>query len=316
MLLTDLAEPLVDKGLLPDWREFIGALKKSSTIAIHTKEANKQHYEVPTQYFLKCLGARLKYSSCIYPSPDYTLPLIPDAVHKLLNELENRMLDTYAERAELVDGQRLLDLGCGWGSLCLFLAEKFPNSPITAISNSSTQRQYIESVCAKKGFKNVTVVTKDANMFEHIKNYEELFKKVSSWLVPETGRLFVHVFVHREWPHHFDTGEENSWMAKYFFTGGTMPSYDLFLHFPSHHLLLNRWAVDGRHYSLTLEPWRRLQDAHPTEITPVFEEAYAESAKNGDGDATARWNRWRVFYLACIELFAYDEGREWFVGNY
>ncbi|KAJ3335562.1 hypothetical protein HDU93_005040 [Gonapodya sp. JEL0774] len=364
MPLTDLAEPLIDKGLLPDWmlrmgirhllagrvrgwsetdietldgakREFINSLKKSESIAINTKEANQQHYEVPTPYFLSSLGRRLKYSSCLYPSPEFVLPSDTKAVLSALNDAEERMLACYSERADLKDGQRMLDLGCGWGSLCLYLAEHYPNSSITALSNSATQREHIESMCVQRGFKNVKVVTRDANlvtledlggltfdrivsveMFEHMKNYEELFRKVSSWLVPETGRLFVHVFVHREWPYHFDAGEDNSWMAKYFFTGGTMPSLDLFLHFPAHLHLLDRWSVDGRHYSLTLESWLRLMDAHHDTIMPVFETAYKESQERGDGDATAWWNRWRVFYVACSELFKYNGGSEWFVGHY
>ena len=281
--LSAFYEPVLDRGILPDFlvrqgvrhllsrrlsqldhgsitqndavkTAYIQNLKSTETIALHTKDANEQHYEVPTEFFQLCLGERLKYSSCLF-----------EQGAKTLDQAEVAMLELYVQRAGIEDGMSILDLGCGWGSLCLFLCERFPNSPIYALSNSSTQREFIMEKASQKGFKNLQVFTGDINafdmpsnqtfdrilsieMFEHMKNYESLFSKVASWLVPETGRLFVHVFAHKEMPYDFKTEEDNSWMARYFFTGGTMPSQDLFLWFQKDMEVVNRWTVDGRNY--------------------------------------------------------------------
>ncbi|KAJ3124490.1 hypothetical protein HK098_001101 [Nowakowskiella sp. JEL0407] len=338
-------EPLIDSGYVPDYItrrgiqyllsrriqqlekggvtennaakvEFIKSLREVNQVAIHTKEANEQHYEVPTKFFLKSLGKRLKYSSCYFESGATNL-----------DEAEEAMLALYAERAEIVDGQSILDLGCGWGSNCLYLCEKFPNCKITALSNSNTQREYIMGVAKSKGFKNLEVFTGDINtfqwptpkifdrivtveMFEHMKNYEALLHKVSTWLVPETGRLFIHVFCHKSQPYSFNTDEANSWMAKYFFTGGTMPSEDFFLWFQKHVEVVDRWSVNGKNYGQTSEEWLKLMDANKKEIMPTFVECY------GEKDASIWFQRWRVFYLACAELFNYADGQEWFVVHY
>ncbi|KAJ3077654.1 hypothetical protein HK102_005064 [Quaeritorhiza haematococci] len=236
------------------------------------------------------------------------------------------MLNCYVERAEVEDGMSILDLGCGWGSLCLYLAERFPKSKITALSNSSGQRQYIMGVANKKGFKNLEVITADINaatldkqfdriisieMFEHMKNYEALFRKVSSWLKPETGRLFVHVFANSKMPYDFRTEDDNSWMARYFFTGGTMPSEDLFLFFQKDLEVLDRWVVDGTHYAKTSEEWLKRTDAAKDKCLPILAKTYGS-----DAQALVWFRRWRIFYIAVAELFNYNQGKDWTVVHY
>lgn len=295
------------------FRELLGQLRRSE-IAIETAAANAQHYELPTRFFQLCLGKRLKYSSCFYPVGEESL----DAA-------EEAMLALYAERAELSDGQQILELGCGWGSLTLWMAERYPHARITAVSNSATQRAHIEAICAARGWLNVRVVTCDVNqleldagqfdrcvsveMFEHIRNYDALLTRIANWLNPQ-GKLFVHIFCHRSLMYPFETDGDDNWMGKYFFTGGLMPSAETLLNFQEHLGIEQRWLLPGTHYEKTSNHWLANQDAHRDEVMAVLTEAY------GAAEA-AIWNqRWRIFWMSCAELFGYADGQEWLVAHY
>ena len=313
------AQRLVDEGAEDleradsRFRALLEELRQSQ-IAIETAAANEQHYELPTRFFQLCLGKRLKYSSCFYPTGEESL----DAA-------EEAMLAIYAERAELDDGQHILELGCGWGSFTLWMAERFPHSRITAVSNSSTQRAHIEGICASRGWNHVRVITCDVNrleldasqfdrcvsieMFEHMRNYDALLTRVANWLKPG-GKLFVHIFCHRNLMYPFETAGEDNWMGKYFFTGGLMPSADTLLHFQRHLAIEQRWLLPGTHYEKTSNHWLANQDANHDEIMEVLTEAY------GKAEAPV-WNqRWRIFWMSCAELFGYAGGREWLVAHY
>jgi len=223
----------------------------SSAVALHVDAANRQHYEVPAEFFHRCLGTRLKYSSCYYATGTETL-----------DEAEEAMLALYGERAQLADGQHILELGCGWGSLTLWMAERYPNAQITAVSNSNSQREYILAQCRARGLINVSVLTRDVNhltldaetfdrcvsieMFEHMRNYPQLLQRIHSWLRPE-GKLFVHIFVHRTLMYPFETEGDDNWMGRHFFTGGLMPAADTLLFFQQHLQLQQRWLLDGTH---------------------------------------------------------------------
>lgn len=287
---------------------------RQSPIAVETAAANEQHYELPTRFFQLCLGDRLKYSSCFYPNGGESL----DAA-------EAAMLALYGERAELADGQRILELGCGWGSLTLWMAERYPNARITAVSNSATQRAHIEGVCTERGWNNVQVLTCDVNrldldagqfdrclsieMFEHMRNYDTLLARISRWLKAD-GKLFVHIFCHRSLMYPFEVQGDDNWMGKYFFTGGLMPSADTLLHFQQNLNIEQRWLLPGTHYQKTSNHWLANQDANREEVMAVLTGAY------GAADA-AIWNqRWRIFWMSCAELFGYDGGREWLVAHY
>lgn len=286
---------------------------KTGDIAINTCDANEQHYEVPTEFYQLVLGKRLKYSSGYWPAESTTF-----------DESEEAMLRLYCERAGIEDGQSLMDLGCGWGSLSLYLAEKYPNSEILALSNSATQRAYIEQTAREKGFTRLRVETADINvfqterrfdrilsveMFEHMRNYEKLLSKVSDWLNP-AGKLFVHIFTHQRFAYPFEADNKNNWMARYFFTGGMMPSQNLLLHFQNDLSLDQRWSVNGKHYQKTCEAWLARMDNHKTRIMQIFQETY------GEKDSLKWWVYWRVFFMACAELFGYKGGSEWFVSHY
>ena len=288
-------------------------LLRQSPVAIETDAANAQHYELPPAFFTHCLGPRLKYSSCYYPRGNETLA-----------EAEEAMLALYCERAGLADGQDILELGCGWGSLTLWMAQRYPNARITAVSNSHSQRTFIEARCAERGLRNVRIITCDVNqlqlepqafdrcvsveMFEHVSNHAALMRRIHDALRPG-GALFVHIFVHRHLMYPFETQGEDNWMGRHFFTGGMMPSADLLLFFQDHLHLQGRWLLDGTHYQRTANHWLANHDARRDEVMAVLRAAY--------GDAAPLWNqRWRMFWMACAELFGYRDGQEWLVAHY
>lgn len=297
---------------------------RASPIAIETDAANEQHYEVPADFFHAHLGPCLKYSCCFYPTGQETLA-----------QAEEAMLSLYAERAGLVDGMRILDLGCGWGSLSLWLAKRFPNSQIVGLSNSHGQRGFIEGQAKARGLNNLTIVTGNIvhvqapfthphteapvpadfdrilsiEMFEHMRHYGRLLEKLSGWLKPG-GQLFVHIFAHRQLTYFFEDKGHDDWMTRYFFTGGIMPSEHLLAHFQDHLKLKRQWWVDGRHYEKTSNHWLAGMDGAKDRILPLFAATY------GADQAAVWFQRWRMFYLAVAELFGYDQGREWGVGHY
>jgi cyclopropane-fatty-acyl-phospholipid synthase len=292
--------------------DFIRQLK-ASPIAIHTKEANEQHYEVPTEFYKYCLGKNLKYSSGYWD----------DGVTNI-DVSENRMLEITCERADLQQGQNILEMGCGWGSLSLFMAEKFPESTITAVSNSRTQKIYIDEQAKQRGLKNLKIVTANivefdteerfdrmvsVEMFEHMRNYTHLLKKVASWM-KTNAKIFVHIFTHKELAYPFDVKDETDWMSKYFFTGGIMPSNNLFYHFQDDLEVKEHWVVNGMHYSKTSEAWLSNMDKNKAAIMPLFEATY------GKDQATKWWVYWRIFYMSCAELWGYNNGNEWIVSHY
>lgn len=286
---------------------------KNSPIAVHTKEANEQHYEVPTEFYKYCLGRHLKYSSGCWKEG------VTD-----IDTSEADMLELTCQRAELQDGQEVLELGCGWGSLSLYMAAKFPGSRFTVVSNSRTQKIHIDEQAHQRGIQNLEVITANVNdlklnktfdrvvsveMFEHMRNYRQLMHNIAGWLKP-AGKLFVHIFTHREYAYKFEVKDESDWMSKYFFTGGIMPSDDLLLYFNEELSIQKHWQVNGMHYSKTSEAWLKNMDAHKKEILPLFETTY------GKADALKWWVYWRIFYMACAELWAFNNGEEWLVSHY
>ncbi|MBL9204318.1 MAG: class I SAM-dependent methyltransferase [Opitutaceae bacterium] len=331
-----MIDTLLEKNLLPDWLIRIGIRRllarrirdesamykrdhyvadlRKRPIAENTAEANEQHYEVPTPFYQLCLGRRLKYSGCLYPKGTESL-----------DEAEEHMLALYVERAQLKDGQTILELGCGWGSLSLYLAEKFPNARITAVSNSRTQKEYIDAEARKRGFTHLRILTIDMNqfdiaggqfdrvvsveMFEHMKNYDRLLANVARWLKPG-GLLFVHIFTHHRLSYHFVARDATDWMSRYFFTGGQMPAHDLLSAFQDDLALIQDWKVNGRHYQQTAEHWLQAMDRNREKILPLFADTYGPQA------VTKWWVYWRVFYMACAELWGYRKGEEWLVSHY
>lgn len=286
---------------------------KLAPVAIETEAANRQHYELPARFFELCLGRRLKYSCCFYPRGD-----------ELLDAAEEAMLALTADRADLADGQRILELGCGWGSLTLWLSERQPNSRITAVSNSNGQREHILAQCRARGLDNVEVITCDVNrlalerrfdrivsveMFEHLRNHAALMSRIAGWMEPDAN-LFVHVFCHRELMYPFEAEGEDNWMGRWFFTGGLMPAADTLPRFQDHLVLQQQWHLSGRHYARTANQWLANHDAHREEVLTVLADAYGP-------DQATRWNqRWRMFWMACAELFGYGGGDEWQVAHY
>jgi cyclopropane-fatty-acyl-phospholipid synthase len=302
-------ERLSSSGSLHD---FVAELRKSP-IALLPETANQQHYEVPAEFFAPVLGARLKYSCAFWPTSISNL----DAA-------EEAMLALSTERAELEDGMEILELGCGWGSLTLWLAERFPASRILGVSNSRSQRAFIEERARARGLSNVAIETADMNdftseqrfdrvvsveMFEHMRNYDRLLARIGSWLRPG-GKLFVHVFAHRHHAYPFEDAGGGDWMARNFFTGGLMPSEDLLLHFQRDLVLEERWRISGLHYQRTANAWLANLDARTRDLLPVLGATY------GEADAQRWLQRWRIFFLACAEMFGFRGGEAWGVAHY
>jgi cyclopropane-fatty-acyl-phospholipid synthase len=281
-------------------------------IAEHADAANAQHYEVPAAFFGRVLGPNRKYSSCFYKEPASTL-----------QEAEEEALRQTVEHADLADGQSILELGCGWGSLSLWMARQFAHSEIVVVSNSNSQREYIESEAFKRGLNNLRVVTADMNefdprqkfdrivsveMFEHMMNWRELMSRVRSWLTPE-GRFFMHIFTHRAGAYLFDRADREDWIAQHFFTGGVMPSHHLVRQYADIFAVEKEWRWSGTHYQRTALDWLSHFDAHRDEIEATFRTVY--------GNDTALWmRRWRWFFLATAGLFGYADGSEWGVSHY
>ena len=286
---------------------------RSGPIALLPEKANEQHYEVPPEFFGLVLGPHRKYSSCVWT---------PECCS--LAEAEAAALAMTCERAGLRDGQDVLELGCGWGSLSLWMAEQFPGSRITSVSNSALQRQFIESEIARRELTNLTILTADMNdfqaqprafdrvvsveMFEHMRNYEMLLQRIAGWLRPD-GQLFVHHFCHRSFTYPFESRGTSDWMAQYFFSGGIMPGEDLLTLFPNDMRVADQWRLEGTHYQRTSEAWLKNLDRHRGEVMAILKSAY------GSRDAVSWFHRWRVFFLAVAELFGYRGGQEWFVAH-
>ncbi|MDO9205562.1 cyclopropane-fatty-acyl-phospholipid synthase family protein [Methylotenera sp.] len=346
MQLTSLAIQLAEKSLIPDYliRQGISNLSEKRLQEIHADNcekgierlsafvsamnnapialvpelANAQHYELPTKFFELCLGVHRKYSSCFW---------LPET--KTLDEAEANALALTCEHADLHNGQNILELGCGWGSLTLWMAERYLGSTITAVSNSNSQREHIMAMAKTRGLTNVRVITCDMNkfnpaeydinshfdrvvsveMFEHMRNYKVLYNRIHDWLAP-SGKFMMHIFVHRNTPYLFEVQGDDDWMSQFFFSGGMMPSDDLPLHFQDDLKLSKRWRWDGTHYEKTANAWLENMDKHREEIDAILKETYGlESAE--------KWrNRWRIFYMACAELFGYKHGQEWWVTHY
>jgi cyclopropane-fatty-acyl-phospholipid synthase len=334
-----MIDRLLEKNRLPDWVIRLGIRRllrqrlrdiehpspdlqvaqfaeslRTLPIAINTAESKAQHYEVPTAFYQHCLGPRLKYSSAYYETGDETLA-----------QAEEAMLALTCRRAGLADGQEILELGCGWGSLTLWVAEQYPRARITGVSHSHTQREHILAEAGRRGLLNVSILTCDMNelnlvgrtfdrvvsveMFEHMKNWPRLMAGIAHWLKPG-GLFFAHVFTHSRFAYHFEVRDETDWMSKYFFTGGMMPAHALFPCFQENLALVQEWKVNGRHYAQTAEHWLENMDRHRAAILPLFADTY------GPAQTAKWWGYWRVFYLACAELWWFRDGEEWLVSHY
>lgn len=336
MTLWQKAYDLAERAPVPDWflRLGIGTLVGRTSrqlavadpnatesfarelqrlpIAIEADAANSQHYEVPAEFFERVLGPQRKYSCCLYDRPDTTLA-----------DAEERALALTAEHASLSDGQTILELGCGWGSLSLWMARTYPRARIVAVSNSRSQRAFIESRARTEGLSNIIVMTADMNtftteqrfdriisveMFEHIANWRALLRRCRGWLASD-GRLFMHVFTHRSTPYRFDLADKSDWIAQHFFTGGCMPSRALIRSFPDLFSVEQEWYWEGTHYARTAEDWLKNLDDNRASVSGVLEQTYA-------ADASIWQRRWRFFFLATSGLFGFDGGREWGVSHY
>lgn len=308
--LKDISKRTVDEE--ESYREALIKELKSSPIAIEVDLANDQHYQVPTDFFHYVLGKNKKYSCCLWDKA------------KNLDESEDEMLELTTERADIKDGMKILELGCGWGAITLFMAKKYPHSEITAISNSSTQRKYIESLAEKRGLKNIKIITANIaeyemnetfdrvvsiEMFEHMRNYKLLLGKISRWLNPG-GKLFVHVFTHKEKTYKYEVQDDSDWMSKYFFSGGIMPGQHLFYYFQDDLKVIKHWNLSGRHYEKTARAWLEKMDSNKKPIMKIFEDHY------GKEEAKKWWNYWRVFFMSCEQLWAFKNGNEWNVTHY
>ena len=283
---------------------------KGGPIAENTIDANEQHYEVPADYFKAVLGPKLKYSCCWFDDESVSL-----------GEAEIKMMESYLERAKIEDGQMILDLGCGWGSLSLFLAERFPNSAIYSVSNSNDQIEHIKNIAKEKNLENLHPEVQDVNflslnqqfdrvvsieMFEHMRNYEALLQKVKHLLKPD-GLLFIHIFCHKETAYLYEESGEKDWMTRNFFRGGIMPSHDIFSYF-SEFEVKKTWKVNGAQYTRTLDEWLKIHDQSKKKIMNIFQDHYQ--------NPSIHFYRWRLFYIACSEFFSINKGEEWFVSHY
>lgn len=305
--------PCGDPDFAARHREAFVAMMDRSPVAPVPELANEQHYEVPADFYGCVLGSRRKYSSCYWAEGTESL-----------DDAEIESLQLTCRHAALEEGQHILELGCGWGSLTLWMAERYPSSEIVAVSNSTSQRRFIERRLNDSGLKNVQVITADMNdfsidrrfdrivsveMFEHMRNYRELFRRISRWLKPD-GLFFMHIFCHRSAPYEFADRDATDWMSRHFFSGGIMPSDDLPLAFLHELDLRERWTWNGRHYQKTAEAWLENMDRNKESVMQILRGTY------GAGEAYRWWVRWRVFFMACAELFGHGEGTEWHVNHY
>ena len=279
-------------------------------IAEKTDDANEQHYEVPPEFFKYALGKNLKYSCSFFDKTDS------------LDEAEKYMLELYIERADIQEGHDILDLGCGWGSFSLYVAEKYPSVSITAVSNSKDQIAFIQNEAKRRGLFNIKASKMDVNnldldnkfdrivsieMFEHLRNYKLILNSLNSLLKPD-GRLFVHIFCHKELTYFYEIKNNYDWMTKYFFEGGIMPSQDIFKYFDDKLEVINQWDVNGNHYAKTCKAWLNNHYKNKDKILDIFDKHY---------DKPKIWfNRWRIFFLSCETFFAINNGKEYFVSHY
>lgn len=298
--------------------QFIEDLKKQP-VALETQKANEQHYELPTSFFKKILGNNLKYSCCLWDRENKKKDLYKD-----LDHAEEDMLKLTCERANIKEGIKVLELGCGWGSLTLYMAQNYNIDKIVSLTNSETQKKYIESELKRLKLSNVKIIRQNVKyleiyekfdriisieMFEHLRNYEK-FLEILHTITKPNGKLFIHIFTDKEHPYFFNMDEKNNWMTKYFFAGGIMPSYDLLLYFNNHFKIDKLWKVNGKHYQKTLEAWLQKMKKNKKEIKEIIKQTY------GDENAKKWWNYWKIFFISCAEIFGFRDGNKRYVTHY